>query len=177
MEVYRKTFRLLRQEDNSIQHHTFLFAEERDLHVVLRGIGFKLPSEEVLQNLQALGFQPIKILRMRHPVSKSEMPLLLVVLPKHAKSREIYNLKEICDIIVKVEALKALLSSANVAVVSYSVTTIHNASLIAAASTAPASTAPAITNPPLVQISTALINAPTVAQTIGPPTGDAIAPQ
>ena len=105
MEVYRKTLRLLRQEDNFIQHHTFLPAEERDLHVVVRGTGFELPPEEVFQNLQALGFQPIKIMRMRHPITKAEMPLLLVILPKNAKSREIYNLKHICDIVIKVEAL------------------------------------------------------------------------
>ena len=106
MDIYRKTLRLLRDRDQVIKHHTFLPAEDRDLHVVIRGTGFEYPPETIHQFLQELGFNPIKILRMRHPITRAEMPLLLAILPKNAKSREIYNLKEIYNIIIHVEALR-----------------------------------------------------------------------
>ena len=103
MEIYRKTLKLLRDRD--LQHYTFLPAEERDLHVVIRGSGMELTPEEVMEFLKSKGFSPIKVMRMIHPITRVEMPLLLVILPKNAKGREIYNLKEIWDINISVEAL------------------------------------------------------------------------
>ena len=106
MTIYKKALNLLRDQDHPIQHHTFLPAEERDLHVVIRGTGMELSPEEALEELQALGFHPIKILRMKHPIYKREMPLLLIILPKDENSRRIYNIKELCDIIINVEPLR-----------------------------------------------------------------------
>ena len=106
MSIYRKALDLLRDSEHPIQHHTFLPAEDRDLHVVIRGIGMELPPEEAFEELQALDFHPRKILRMKHPISQLDMPLLLVVLPKDENSRRIYNIKQICDIIITVEPLR-----------------------------------------------------------------------
>ena len=104
METYRKALKLLRERD--LQHYTFLPAEERDLHVVIRGSGMELSPEDVDEFLKAKGFSPIKIIRMVHPIDRTQMPLLLVILPKDAKGREIYNIKEIWDINVSVEPLQ-----------------------------------------------------------------------
>ena len=103
MDMYRKALKLLREKD--LQHYTFLPAEERDLHVVIRGSGMELSPEEVKEFLTAKGFKPIKIMRMVHPIDRVPMPLILVILPKDAKGREIYNIKDIWDITVSVEPL------------------------------------------------------------------------
>ena len=103
MPTYKKTLTLLR--DRKLQHHTFLPAEERDLHVVIRGTGMELSPEEVHDDLVSKGFAPIKIMRMRHPITRLEMPLLLVILPKNEEGRKIFNVTDICEIICTVEAL------------------------------------------------------------------------
>ena len=101
---YRKAIKVLKSKN--IEFHTFMPANERDLHVVIRGVGFDLEGDELHQELTSLGFQPIKVSRMKHPRTRQEMPLFLVVLPKDdPKSKGIYNITEVCRLIITVEPL------------------------------------------------------------------------
>ena len=66
----------------------------------------ELSPEKLHENLVSKGFTPIKILRMKHPKTEFEMPLLLVVLPKAENNRKIFNITDICEIICSIKALK-----------------------------------------------------------------------
>ena len=105
MTDYRKAIAALR--DNGKPYHTFMPDCERDLHVVLRGAGLDLDRNEIHQDLIAQGFSPNKVIRMKHPRTKAEMPLVLVTLSRDdPKSRDIYNIIEVCRLLVTVEPLK-----------------------------------------------------------------------
>ena len=101
---YRLTLHLL--EQNNKGYHTFLPVEERDLHVVIRGTGMALSVDEARQDLILQGFKPNKVMRMRHPRTRYDMPLILVTLPREGNSKEIFNILTLCEIVVTVEPLK-----------------------------------------------------------------------
>ena len=105
MDTYKKALRFL--DDNTKEYHTYTPKEDRDLHVVIRGAGLEFSTNEVTEYLQSLKYQPIKVSRMTHPITKFPMPLLLIALPRDdPNSKNIYNLKEMYELKITVEPLR-----------------------------------------------------------------------
>jgi hypothetical protein len=63
--------------------------------------GREIPVEEIAEDLEAQGFHPIGVHRMRRLISKKELPLVLVELPPSEKN--IFELKTVCFLTVNVE--------------------------------------------------------------------------
>ncbi|KAI4463235.1 reverse transcriptase [Holotrichia oblita] len=89
----------------SIPFHTFQLPSEKLLNVVLRGVPVEITEKEILEDLQNMGFNPEKVLRMRRTWDRVPMPLVLVKLSKDQKT--IYHIKEVVSLEVSVETLKA----------------------------------------------------------------------
>lgn len=87
--------------------HTYQLPEERNIRVVIRGLGHNFPINEITEELTEKGIVPIEVYQM--PGKKDDegmrkpMPLYQVVLPRTKESKEIYNLKYIGYLKVKIE--------------------------------------------------------------------------
>ncbi|KAJ3643999.1 hypothetical protein Zmor_026676 [Zophobas morio] len=95
---FRSLVRLL--DNMKVQYHTFTLPEEKTLRVVIRGIAVGVASQEVLEDLESLGLQPIQVSRMNR--NDRPMPLVLAEMPM-AKKAEVFEVKTLCGLSVKVE--------------------------------------------------------------------------
>ncbi|KAJ3658618.1 hypothetical protein Zmor_010347 [Zophobas morio] len=95
---FRSLVRLL--DNMKVQYHTFTLPEEKTLRVVIRGIAVGVASQEVLEDLESLGLQPIQVSRMSR--NDRPMPLVLAEMPM-AKKAEVFEVKTLCGLSVKVE--------------------------------------------------------------------------
>nr|CAI5853863.1 unnamed protein product [Callosobruchus analis] len=88
---YRKIIRLFREKD--VPHHTFLLPSERNIHAVIRGVPATLKEADIKEELQQRGYNPLHIIRFKR--SGAPVPLVVVILPKLEKSRELFNEHEL----------------------------------------------------------------------------------
>jgi hypothetical protein len=72
-----------------VPFHTFTLESEKSIRVVLKPVPREISVEEITENLQAQGFHPIAVHRMRRLISKKELPLVLVELPPSEKKSSI----------------------------------------------------------------------------------------
>jgi hypothetical protein len=86
-----------REQAGSFSH--FTLQEEKRVRVVLKPVPREIPVEEIAEDLEAQGFHPIGVHRMRRLISKKELPL--VELPPSEKN--IFELKTVCFLTVNVE--------------------------------------------------------------------------
>ena len=91
-------------KQGNIQIHHGMKQDEKQLHIVIRGLPITTDLQEVIQDLEIQGFHPEQLQYMKHPIHKHEMPLIMVKLPREEK--EIFNVSGIIDIKVKVESLR-----------------------------------------------------------------------
>nr|CAI5833254.1 unnamed protein product [Callosobruchus analis] len=99
---YRKIIRLFREED--VPHHTFPLPSERNIHAVIRGVPATLKEVDIKEELQQKGYAPLHIIRLKR--SGAHMPLVVVILPKLEKSRELFNEHELLGLAIRVEVQK-----------------------------------------------------------------------
>lgn len=91
-------------EKEKIPFHTFQLQEEKQLHIILRGILENWTEEKIKTDLEELGFHPSKVQRWTYKDGKP-MPLVQVLHPKTEKS--IFQLTAIDQMAVKIEAQHA----------------------------------------------------------------------
>nr|CAI5827696.1 unnamed protein product [Callosobruchus analis] len=96
---YRKIIRLFREEN--VPHHTFPLPSERNIHAVIRGVPVTLKEADIKEELQQRGYAPVLIIRLKR--SGAPMPLVVVILPKLEKSRELFNEHELLGLAIRVE--------------------------------------------------------------------------
>ncbi|CAH0562957.1 unnamed protein product [Brassicogethes aeneus] len=101
IDSYRKITAFLQQ--NGEQFHFYQLPEERLLQVVIRGIPLEIDIKEVEAEIRQK-FNPTLITRMKKGKDRTPMPLILVKLSPQEK--EIYEIDNLCNIRVKVEALQ-----------------------------------------------------------------------
>ncbi|GFX39314.1 probable RNA-directed DNA polymerase from transposon X-element [Trichonephila clavipes] len=68
--------------DKKLRSHTFEMAHNKQLKVVLRGLPTDSNQEELMSELHSFGFQPNHISLLRNRKTNTNMPLILVTLPK-----------------------------------------------------------------------------------------------
>ncbi|XP_025832743.1 uncharacterized protein LOC108742256 [Agrilus planipennis] len=81
----------------------YLLQEDKPLKVVLRGIPTDIQTADVSEDLKAQGFNVENVVRMTSAKTKTPIPLVLVILPKDDKSKEILNLTTVCFLTISVE--------------------------------------------------------------------------
>jgi hypothetical protein len=98
VDDFRAATRLL--EKHRVPFHTFTLESEKSIRV-LKPIPREITVEEIAEDLEAQGFHPIEVHRMRRLISKKELPLVLLELPPQEKN--IFELKTVCYLTVNVE--------------------------------------------------------------------------
>lgn len=101
-EDYRNIIRFL--DEQHLPYHTYKLPEEKELHVVLRGIPTTFTIDEIKEDLQQLGFHPTNIFRMTMQPNRRPIPLVLVLIPK--TETNIFQLTHLLHLSIKVESLK-----------------------------------------------------------------------
>nr|CAI5820523.1 unnamed protein product [Callosobruchus analis] len=91
-----------REED--VPHHTFPHPSERNIHAVIRGVPATLKEADIKEELQQKGYAPLHIIRLKR--SGAPTPLVVVILPKLEKSRELFNEHELLGLAIRVEVQK-----------------------------------------------------------------------
>lgn len=97
---YRKMTKYYDQQN--IQYFTFPDAQNPKLQVIIRGIPTSLTIEEIKQDLLALEYPVIKVVRLLKK-DKSPMPLCAVELENSEQAKDIFNLSRLHYCIVTVE--------------------------------------------------------------------------
>lgn len=99
---YNKMLKLL--ETEKIPFHSFRFPDEKELHVVLRGILEEWSCEKIKIDLEELNFTPSRVIRW-YRKDGTPMPLVLVFLPKTQKA--IFELKNLDHMTIRVETQRS----------------------------------------------------------------------
>jgi predicted Zn-ribbon and HTH transcriptional regulator len=101
-------------ENNNLFYFTFLPKSEKPIKVVVRHLPPNTPAQDISDGLVDLGFDIINVKQMsagrrsRSEGSASRiLPLLLITLPRTEKSKEIFQLTDLCHIMIRVEAYRA----------------------------------------------------------------------
>jgi hypothetical protein len=104
VDGYRNVIKYL--EGTTAEYHTFQLKSEKAFRVVIRGLHPSCDTSLMMDELRELGFQPIQMIPVRHPITKQLLPMFFVDLKSAANNGEIYNLKKLYHAIIKVEPPK-----------------------------------------------------------------------
>jgi PAX-interacting protein 1 len=74
--------------------------------VVIRGIHPSSDTALMMDKLKTLGFEPVQMLPVYHPVNKIPLPLFFLDLKPQPNNAEIYNLKRLYHAVIRVEPPK-----------------------------------------------------------------------
>jgi hypothetical protein len=102
INTYRQIQKIL--QDNKIAYHTHALPEERTLKVLLRGIHSAYDEQVVKDELSSIGYT---ITHVRQFLKNGRrLPMYMVMLPNNQSSKEIFNLKFLFCISIRVEPYK-----------------------------------------------------------------------
>nr|CAI5855751.1 unnamed protein product [Callosobruchus analis] len=91
-------------KEEDVPHHTFPLPSERNIHAVIRGVPATLKEADIKEELQQNGYAPLHIIRLKR--SGAPMPLVVAILAKLEKSRELFNEHELLGLAIRVEVQK-----------------------------------------------------------------------
>nr|CAI5869177.1 unnamed protein product [Callosobruchus analis] len=104
VDDYRAIVHLFREKN--ISYHTFPLPEERNLHVILRGIPTHVDDDTFKKELTQAGFPPVHVVRLKKR-GGVPMPLYCAVLPKNETANDIFSLKTLFHLDISVEVQKS----------------------------------------------------------------------
>jgi hypothetical protein len=104
VEGYRSAIKYL--DTTTAEYHTYKLKSEKAFRVVFRGLHPTCDTTLMMEELRQLGFQPIQMLPVRHPLTKQLLPMFFVDFKPSLKNSEIYNLKRLYHAVIKVEPPK-----------------------------------------------------------------------
>lgn len=99
---YNKLIKILDTE--KVPYHSFRFASEKELHIVIRGVLEEWSETKIKDDLIDLGFNPSRVIRWKRR-DGTPMPLVLVFLPKSEK--HIFDLNKLDTLDVKIETQRS----------------------------------------------------------------------
>jgi hypothetical protein len=101
-------------ESTNLNYFTFYPKSQKPIKAVIRHLPISTPAEDISDGLVGLGFDVISVKQMSSTRRSSaegsthvNLPLFLITLPRNPKSQEIFKLRGLCHISIKVEAYKA----------------------------------------------------------------------
>lgn len=101
VDSYRK---LVKSLDNSnISYNTFQIRQERAFRIVMKGIHPSTPDTDIKSELLVLGHQVRSIINVKSRVNKERLPMFFIDLDPKSNNKDIYNVKYICNALVKIE--------------------------------------------------------------------------
>jgi hypothetical protein len=99
-------------ENKHLSYYTFYPKSEKPIKTAIRHLPHNTPAKDISDRLVSLGFDVVSVKQMttrRSPPEESKvtsLPLILVTLPRTAKSQEIFRLPSHCHIAIRVEAYR-----------------------------------------------------------------------
>lgn len=104
IQGYRNVIKYL--ESTTAEFYTYKIKSEKTFRVVIRGLHATCDASLMMEELRQLGYDPVQMLPVRHPVTKQILPMFFVDLKPSAKNPEIYDLKRLYHAVIKVEPPK-----------------------------------------------------------------------
>jgi hypothetical protein len=101
VEMYREVVRFMK--DSNIIYHTYQLKEDKPYRVVIRNLHHTIPIEYIKEDLQKAGFKVRNITNITHRVTKLPLPMFYVDLEPAGNNKEIYNLRFLNNLVIKVE--------------------------------------------------------------------------
>jgi hypothetical protein len=101
-------------DSQNLHYFTFFPKSQKPIKAVIRHLPLNTPAEDISDGLVNLGFDIISVKQMSTTRRSSadgpnniNLPLFLITLPRTPKSQDIFKIRSICYIAVKVEAYRA----------------------------------------------------------------------
>lgn len=104
VEGYRSFIKYL--INSSAEYHTFQLKTERSFRVVIRGLHPSCDVQSMMEELRSLGYEPVQMVPIRHPITKMSLPIFFLDLRPNPKNNDIYNLTRLYHAVVRVEPPK-----------------------------------------------------------------------
>lgn len=101
IEGYRNVTLYLQSQN--AEFYTYQIKSERNFRVVIRGLHPSCDTNLMMQELTDLGYQPVQMLPVFHPVSKIALPLFFLDLKPNEINDQIYELNRLYNAVIKVE--------------------------------------------------------------------------
>nr|CAH7726141.1 unnamed protein product [Callosobruchus chinensis]CAH7726146.1 unnamed protein product [Callosobruchus chinensis] len=102
VDDYRKARSILEQQN--IEMHSYTLDEDKNLHVVMRGIPKIITDSQITKDLEDQGFKPSAVRRMTSKHTRKQIPLVKIEVPKSEK--HIYDVKVCCLVRITMEPMK-----------------------------------------------------------------------
>lgn len=100
-ESYRKLVKFL--NENNIVHHTYQPKEERAYRVVIKHLHHSLNTNDIKEELQALGHKVRNIINAKHRQTKEPLNMFFVDLEPSENNKEIYQIRGLQNKTVVIE--------------------------------------------------------------------------
>nr|CAH7723087.1 unnamed protein product [Callosobruchus chinensis]CAH7737518.1 unnamed protein product [Callosobruchus chinensis] len=84
--------------------HSYTLDEDKNLHVVMRGIPKIITDSQITKDLEDQGFKPSAVRRMTSKHTRKQIPLVKIEVPKSEK--HIYDVKVCCLVRITMEPMK-----------------------------------------------------------------------
>ncbi|CAG9818155.1 unnamed protein product [Phaedon cochleariae] len=101
---YRTTTKILEQDKH--EYHTYSLPEDKLLSVVMRGIDMSVEISEIEEDLKNKGLEIKTVHRMKSYRTKLDLPLVIIQVPK--SETKIWEIKDCCSYIVRIEAQRQI---------------------------------------------------------------------
>jgi hypothetical protein len=100
-------------ETNNLSYYTIYPKSEKPIKAVIRHLPVNTPAEDIAEGLVDLGFDVISVKQVStarwspEGIANITLPLLIVTLPRTAKTQDLFKLSNLCHISIKVESYKS----------------------------------------------------------------------
>jgi hypothetical protein len=101
-------------ETHKLPYFTFFPKSQKPIKAVIRHLPHDTPAEYISDGLVNLGFDVISVKQMTttrrsatEGLTTVNLPLFLITLPRTPKSQDIFQIRSLCHIAIRVEAYKA----------------------------------------------------------------------
>lgn len=101
VESYRKLTKHL--EKSKISFHTYQIRSERSYRVVLKGIHYSVPVEDIKADLLLLGYGVRNVYNIKTRINKQPLSMFYVDLDPKPESKNIYEVNRLGNAVVSVE--------------------------------------------------------------------------
>ncbi|XP_073968640.1 uncharacterized protein isoform X2 [Rhodnius prolixus] len=101
VDGYRAAIHYL--QGTKAEFHTYQIKSEKAFRVVIRHLHHSTPTTIIKEDLERHNFKVRNITNVKHPTTKSPLPLFFVDLDPQENNKEIFNLRTLVYTIVKIE--------------------------------------------------------------------------
>lgn len=104
IDSYRKVVKYL--DEKNINYHTYQVKQERAYRVVIKGVHFSTPVDDLKIEIESYGHEVRNIINAKSRINKQPLSMFFVDLEPKANNKDVYNIRAIDNVIVNVETPK-----------------------------------------------------------------------